>query len=108
MQAAKDFRLPYFDWASKPLLGGSAFPALFTSAQIGVTDVDGKSKSIDNPLYRFDFHPVNPAPGDFDANVRRRTAAHSLSLRYFAPESVNTDLTRLAVEQISHDRSLPC
>ncbi len=40
-----------------------------SSASISVVDVDGKTKSITNPLYQFNFHPVNPAKGDFDSQV---------------------------------------
>ncbi|KAK4116618.1 Monophenol monooxygenase [Canariomyces notabilis] len=62
--AARDFRAPYFDWASQPPRGASAFPSLFTSPNIQVIDVDGRTKSTSNPLYRFDFRPANVPPGD--------------------------------------------
>ena len=70
-QAAKTFRAPYFDWASQPPQGTSAFPSAFTAPNVTVVDVDGKTKSTANPLYRFAFHPVNPSQGDFPAQVRR-------------------------------------
>ncbi|KAK0624826.1 hypothetical protein B0T17DRAFT_531175 [Bombardia bombarda] len=69
--AAKDFRAPYFDWASQPPAGSSAFPSILTSSTIRVTDVDGATKSVTNPLYRFSFHPVNPVKSDFSAQVSR-------------------------------------
>lgn len=65
--AAKDFRAPYFDWASQPPKGTLAFPESLSSRNTQVVDVDGKTKSINNPLHRFTFHPVNPSPGDFSA-----------------------------------------
>ncbi|KAK3395387.1 tyrosinase precursor [Sordaria brevicollis] len=65
--AAKDFRAPYFDWASQPPKGTLAFPESLSARTIQVVDVDGKTKSINNPLNRFTFHPVNPSPGDFSA-----------------------------------------
>ncbi|EGZ76806.1 tyrosinase precursor [Neurospora tetrasperma FGSC 2509] len=65
--AAKDFRAPYFDWASQPPKGTLAFPESLSSRNIQVVDVDGKTKSINNPLHRYTFHPVNPSPGDFSA-----------------------------------------
>ncbi|CCC07895.1 unnamed protein product [Sordaria macrospora k-hell] len=65
--AAKEFRAPYFDWASQPPRGTAAFPEALSAKTIRVVDVDGKTKSINNPLNRFNFHPVNPSPGDFSA-----------------------------------------
>ncbi|KAK0734565.1 common central domain of tyrosinase-domain-containing protein [Lasiosphaeria miniovina] len=65
--AAKDFRAPYFDWASQPPAGTSAFPSVLSSSTIRVVDVDGKTKSVGNPLYQFNFHPVNPSRGDFSS-----------------------------------------
>lgn len=67
--AAKDFRAPYFDWASQPPAGTSAFPSVLSSSTIRVVDVDGKTKSVGNPLYQFNFHPVNPSRGDFSSQV---------------------------------------
>ncbi|KAH8880045.1 tyrosinase-domain-containing protein [Thozetella sp. PMI_491] len=65
-EAAQDFRMPYFDWAIIPPTGSSGFPAAISSAKISVVDIDGKSKSIDNPLYQYTFNPLNPQPQDFD------------------------------------------
>lgn len=65
--AAKEFRAPYFDWASQPPKGTLAFPESLSARTIQVVDVDGKTKAINNPLNRFTFHPVNPSPGDFSA-----------------------------------------
>jgi tyrosinase len=67
--AAKDFRAPYFDWAGQPASGSSAFPAAIASPNISVVDVDGRTKTIVNPINRFVFHPVNPSRGDFNSNV---------------------------------------
>jgi len=71
--AAKDFRTPYFDWASQPPQGSPAFPSILTSAMIQVVDVDGTTKQINNPLYNFRFHPVNPQPGDLSQRVSAPT-----------------------------------
>ncbi|KAG7292775.1 hypothetical protein NEMBOFW57_002817 [Staphylotrichum longicolle] len=65
VEAAKTFRAPYFDWASQPPQGTAAFPSAFTSPNVQVVDVDGKTKSVTNPLFRFAFRPANPAAGDF-------------------------------------------
>jgi tyrosinase len=63
--AAKDFRVPYYDWALLPAPGRSSFPSSISSSKINVTGADGKPTQIDNPLYSFRFHPINPSPGDF-------------------------------------------
>jgi tyrosinase len=68
--AARDFRAPYFDWASQPPSGSSAFPTAIASPNISIVDVDGTTKTVANPINRFIFHPVNPSPGDFNARVR--------------------------------------
>ncbi|KAK4226827.1 hypothetical protein QBC38DRAFT_499996 [Podospora fimiseda] len=65
LEAAETFRAPYYDWASQPPAGGSAFPSILTSLNITIVDVDGNNKSTSNPLYPFTFHPVNPVRGDF-------------------------------------------
>src|ERR1700760_964394 len=61
--AAKDIRLPFWDWASK---SSPTFPTSISSAQVTVTWTDGSTKVIPNPLYAFRFHPIDPSPGDFD------------------------------------------
>ncbi|KAK3309791.1 uncharacterized protein B0T15DRAFT_545814 [Chaetomium strumarium] len=70
-QAAQTFRAPYFDWASQPPRGTSAFPSVLSTPNIRIVDVDGKTKSVPNPLYRFSFHPVNPSPDDFSEEWSR-------------------------------------
>lgn len=60
--AAKDFRMPYYDWAALP----SGFPSAFTDATVNVIDQNGP-RSLLNPLASFRFHPLNPSAGDFDA-----------------------------------------
>jgi len=69
--SAKDFRAPYFDWAGQPASGSSAFPTAIASPNISVVDVDGRTKTIVNPINRFVFHPVNPSRGDFNSNWSR-------------------------------------
>lgn len=61
--------MPYYDWAAKPSSTSPAFPTALSSAKISIVDIDGKTKEIDNPLYQFSFHPVNPSPDDFDEQV---------------------------------------
>ncbi|KAK4061552.1 uncharacterized protein Triagg1_10261 [Trichoderma aggressivum f. europaeum] len=58
MQAASDFRIPYWDWASPAPPGQSHFPDVFwnsTMAQYGPNGV----QVIRNPLYSYSFHPLD-------------------------------------------------
>lgn len=64
--AAKDFRIPYYDWAALPIAGPTAFPSALTASKVNVVDKDGP-RQINNPLASFRFHPLNPAAGDFNA-----------------------------------------
>lgn len=70
LAAAREFRAPYFDWASQPPAGSTAFPTAIAAPTISIVDVDGRTRTIVNPINRFTFHPVNPSPGDFNSNVR--------------------------------------
>ena len=56
--AARNLRLPYWDWAARPE-SGSTFPDLFTSYRIAVDGPDGET-TIPNPLFRHDFTDASP------------------------------------------------
>ncbi|KAK3989908.1 hypothetical protein QBC44DRAFT_326311 [Cladorrhinum sp. PSN332] len=90
VKEAETFRAPYFDWASQPPAGGSAFPSILTSPNITVVDVDGKTKPTSNPLYRFTFHPINPSPGDFP----RQWSRYPYTVRY--PNGTTSQDNRIA------------
>ncbi|KAF2815808.1 tyrosinase-domain-containing protein [Mytilinidion resinicola] len=64
--AAKDFRMPYWDWAAK-VGSGSAFPSAISSQTATVIDTDGATKQINNPLFSFQF-PASASEGDLDQN----------------------------------------
>lgn len=65
----------------QPPSGMSAFPNAISSASISIVDVDGRTKSIANPINRFIFHPINPSPGDFSRQVNNIPAlSHANSL----------------------------
>jgi tyrosinase len=53
--AAKDFRIPYWDWALNIRGQTSAFPTAVSSSTATVVDTDGATKQIPNPLYTFRF-----------------------------------------------------
>lgn len=69
--AAKDFRMPYWDWALVVPRGTNSFPSFFSSRTISIITPtsQGRPTPIDNPLYSFRFHPVNPVRGDFAGQV---------------------------------------
>jgi tyrosinase len=63
--AAQEFRAPYWDWALGPK--GGDIPEFLLSPTIEVTDTDGITKMIPNPLEHYRFHPL--IPEDFDEQV---------------------------------------
>lgn len=69
--AAENFRMPYWDWAIVVPQGQSVLPTSISSPEIQVIEpgAGGRSSRIDNPLYSFRFHPINPSPGDFPNNT---------------------------------------
>ncbi|KAF2155064.1 Di-copper centre-containing protein [Myriangium duriaei CBS 260.36] len=57
--AAKNFRIPYWDWAAVPTCSGcQPYPLLVQNMYITVTTPSG-SQSVLNPLFRYDFHPIS-------------------------------------------------
>ncbi|KAI9808406.1 MAG: hypothetical protein M1826_004170 [Phylliscum demangeonii] len=58
--AANRFAIPYWDWAAAPATGQSVLPSSISSAaKVSVTTAQGRI-SIDNPLYAYKFHPLDP------------------------------------------------
>ena len=64
VEAAKSFRIPYFDWALRVRAGASSLPPSIGEQTIRVVDTDGQRKSIQNPLYSFNIAQVHPDKGD--------------------------------------------
>lgn len=62
ISVADSFRIPYWDWA----LGdnGGEIPDFFTRPFIQATDPSGNRRTIANPLFNFQFHPVDPGFAD--------------------------------------------
>lgn len=58
--SAKNFRIPYWDWAAVPGTGKSVLPASVGGSP-GI-DVDGPAgvQTIANPLYSYQFQPLDP------------------------------------------------
>jgi tyrosinase len=58
MQCADKVRLPYWDWALDTSSDG-AMPSILRRSSVAVIFPNGTSGNIANPLYRYDFHPLN-------------------------------------------------
>ncbi|KFA64002.1 hypothetical protein S40285_05491 [Stachybotrys chlorohalonatus IBT 40285] len=56
--AARDFRLPYWDWAAPSSSGKTHLPEYFWDAQINQSGPNG-TQIIKNPLYSYEFHPLD-------------------------------------------------
>ncbi|SMQ51746.1 unnamed protein product [Zymoseptoria tritici ST99CH_3D7] len=63
--AALSWRMPYWDWAVEPEDGLSVYPDIITSPTVEVTYPNG-TRTIDNPLYSYKFHPVSARDMFFD------------------------------------------
>jgi tyrosinase len=57
--AAATLRLPYWDWAKVPSVGGHVMPDSLSKPTISVQTPKGQDE-IDNPLYSYKFHPIDP------------------------------------------------
>jgi tyrosinase len=55
VEAAKGFRMPYWDWATKTTAQMTAFPTMISSPTTSVVGIDGATKQINNPLFTFRF-----------------------------------------------------
>ena len=57
LDAAQNFRAPYWDWATN-----SVPPSEVISLQtVNITTPDGKTSSVPNPLLQYAFNPVDPS-----------------------------------------------
>ncbi|XP_014554784.1 hypothetical protein COCVIDRAFT_39395 [Bipolaris victoriae FI3] len=56
LTAAREFRIPYWDWAQGTKLG--PVPDVFLSPTITITDLRGELLVMDNPLFSYKFHPL--------------------------------------------------
>ena len=56
-QAASNFRQPFWDWAQ------NAIPPdqVIAQKQVTITGKDGNKVTVDNPLYHYSFHPIDPS-----------------------------------------------
>lgn len=61
--AARQFRLPYWDWARPQPSGQFVLPVLFTTEQISIKTPSNGTELFENPLVRFS-NPSGKAMGD--------------------------------------------
>jgi len=57
IQAANELRLPYWDWA----LDAVPPDEVIALTQVAITGPNGNKVTVDNPLYHYTFHPVDPS-----------------------------------------------
>ena len=65
--AASTMRFPYWDWAARAT-SGSSFPSAISSPTATVTDIDGATKQVNNPLFSYQF-PAIAGEGDIGETV---------------------------------------
>jgi tyrosinase len=67
--AAKNFRMPYWDWAAVPPTGQSVYPLSVGGSPAVSVDGPVGRQIIANPLYSYVFKPLNVADlPDFPAS----------------------------------------
>lgn len=77
--AAKTFRIPYWDWAAPVPNGQHVLPSPVGGSPFIVISLPTGSKTINNPLYRYHFHPLSTS--DFpDDPVSTSTCASNWTL----------------------------
>ncbi|TVY62990.1 Tyrosinase [Fusarium oxysporum f. sp. cubense] len=97
IDAARDFRMPYWDWAMPPPEGESHFPDVFWNATISQWGPRGVQE-IRNPLYSYRFHPKNATAmiwsplRDWDETKRAPNASESETDPTSDNEKVNAAL----------------
>lgn len=61
-ESARKLRLPYWDWAmDPPNPDEGAFPESFRRPTATITTANGTQMEIPNPLFQYEFHPLNPS-----------------------------------------------
>nr|BAD51402.1 photo-regulated tyrosinase [Polyporus arcularius] len=55
-KAAADLRQPFWDWARSSVPP----PEVISLAKVTITTPDGKQTEVDNPLFHYRFHPIEP------------------------------------------------
>ena len=97
MTAAKNLRIPYWDWAAS-----AAIPTILNTPKVTITTPAGKRK-MDNPLFNYRFPPLDPRyfpnQGAYDSylandstTIRDPDANSNLMNAGLTPATVSTNL----------------
>jgi len=52
-------RIPFWDWALPIPTNQPVYPTAVSNEKVQVTFPNGTTATIDNPLYNYDFHPLD-------------------------------------------------
>lgn len=66
--AANQLRIPHWDWAKAMASNQPVYPTAISNEGVQVTFPNGTSATINNPLYKYDFHPLDNR--EFNGTVR--------------------------------------
>lgn len=66
--AANKLRIPHWDWAKALASNQPVYPTAISNERVQVTFPNGTSATINNPLYKYDFHPLDNR--EFNGTVR--------------------------------------
>jgi hypothetical protein len=92
--AAADFRIPYWDWAAVPPAGQSVFPSSVGGSPYVVVDGPVGTQTIANPLWSYQFNPLNPNDlPDFPVRCSRRITFLITDFRIAQPISANHEIS---------------
>ena len=82
-QVAADLRQPFWDWARNSVPPSE----VISLTQVTITTPDGKRTKVDNPLFHYAFHPIEPSFPDPYINWRT-TFRHPTTLDADAKDNV--------------------
>ncbi|KEZ46437.1 Tyrosinase [Scedosporium apiospermum] len=97
VEAAKQLRLPFFDWAARVREPAPSFPDSIAKSRIAIVDIDGRRKTIENPLYSFNIGQVQPDRGDLTG----RWATRLQTLRH--PDSRNNSHNEVIEQELDNE-----
>jgi len=58
-EAATKLRIPFWDWAKAVPTNQPVVPTALSAEKVNINFPDGTSGQIDNPLYDYNFHPLD-------------------------------------------------
>ncbi|KOS19626.1 Tyrosinase [Escovopsis weberi] len=100
-QAASEFRIPYWDWASPAPPGESFFPAMLMEPVISQYGPNGL-QTIRNPLFSYSFHPLDEEAFIWDPlkqwNETKRAPDMSVSVE--SPPSMNDQVDKALLSKL--------